>query len=143
MGRGSIVIRDPADRGRGRCATTRLDEVEIGANANHCECRRNIQMSPGVQSRDDIPAGGGMTSATRHHSQTPDRDCATLSVTGEAKALCWGAVRRGIAGWRLTPMAREPMATGRLPPLGGWSYHLRNHRGRSPDPSKPILARVQ
>jgi hypothetical protein len=33
-------------------------------------------------------------------------------------------------------MDREPIATGRLPPLGGWSYHLCKHRGRSPDPSK-------
>jgi hypothetical protein len=36
-------------------------------------------------------------------------------------------------------MDREPIGTGRLPPVGGWSYHLRKHRGRSPDPSKPTL----
>jgi hypothetical protein len=43
----------------------------------------------------------------------------------------WGATRRGIAGWRLTPMDREPIGTGywRLP-----SHHLRGHRVRSPDP---------
>ena len=34
-------------------------------------------------------------------------------------------------------MDREPIATGRLPALGGMpSQHLSRHRGRSPDPSK-------
>src|SRR6476661_2352572 len=51
--------------------------------------------------------------------------------------LCWGATRRGIAGWRLTPMDREPIGTGRLPPPGGRGATISSkHRGRSPDPSK-------
>jgi acetyl esterase/lipase len=36
-------------------------------------CRRKIEMSPGVQSRDDTPAGGG-NDQRLDYSQTPDRD---------------------------------------------------------------------
>jgi hypothetical protein len=35
-------------------------------------CRRKIEMSPGVQSRDDTPLAADMTSATGHHSAARD-----------------------------------------------------------------------
>jgi hypothetical protein len=54
-------------------------------------------MTPGVQSRDDTPSGGGHDRCDRHHSQTLDGILAVrlprrigiellLSVTGEAEA---------------------------------------------------------
>jgi hypothetical protein len=42
-----------------------------------------------------------------------------LSVAGEAEAGSAGEQpAEEIAGWRLTPMDREPIGTDRLPPLG-------------------------
>jgi len=38
----------------------------------YIQCRRKIEMSPGVQSRDDTRLAADMTGATGHHSQTPD-----------------------------------------------------------------------
>jgi hypothetical protein len=46
-----------------------------GGSLGRSQSRRKIEMSPGVQSRDDTPvAASDMTGATRHHSRTPDRD---------------------------------------------------------------------
>jgi MFS family permease len=44
----------------------------------------------------------------------------------------------GIAGWRLTPMDREPIGTGRLPPLGGCRATISSSIGVDlPIPQKP------
>src|SRR5712671_93469 len=46
-----------------------------GVSSLYCAyraCRRKIEMSPGVQSRDDTRLAADMTGATGHHSQTPD-----------------------------------------------------------------------
>src|SRR5216683_1357626 len=45
--------------------------VEFKPN-EYIKCRRKIEMSPGVQSRDDTRLAADMTGATGHHSQTPD-----------------------------------------------------------------------
>src|SRR5271166_6657453 len=46
----------------------------------------------------------------------PRRNGIGARIVGDRRSgsgLCWGATRRGIAGWRLTPMDREPIGTGR------------------------------
>src|SRR5271155_2924917 len=59
-----------------------------------------------------------------------------------ASAICWGATRRGIAGWRLTPMNREPIGTGRLPAPGGCQATISASIGVDlPMPEKPTSLR--
>jgi len=84
-------------------------------------------MSPVVQNRNDTLVGDGhdehdldcipAVKVGAAHLIALDRIELLFSVTGEAEAGSAGEQPRGIAGWRLTPMDREPIGTDRLPPL--------------------------
>src|ERR1700731_467916 len=87
-------------------------------------------MSPGAPTRDDTPGGDGAEARGGLQSAIPIRRgnqmrCSTSlqgTIVGDGlggRGLWRGATCRGIAGWRLTAMDREPIGTGRLPPLGG------------------------
>jgi hypothetical protein len=62
---GSGMIGRPVGTGgaggsRGpRRATSELGAAIVGGASAYTVCRRKIEMSPGAQSRDDTPAGGG------------------------------------------------------------------------------------
>jgi hypothetical protein len=98
-----VPHRGPAEGGNPTSAPDFLGKlIDCSANAgtavrdlDFCNARKGCvgaryKCHP-VCSRDDTPLAADTTSATRHHSQTPDRDCATLSVTGEADAGSGGA----------------------------------------------------
>ena len=51
---------------------TRVVVVNRGANSLsiiRVKCRRKIEMTPGVQSRDDTPVGGGHDRRPMHHAE--------------------------------------------------------------------------
>src|SRR3984893_10558185 len=61
---------------------------------------------------------------------------------GSGSGLCWGATRRGIAGWKTHSDGWEPIGTGRLPPPGVAKPPSSQAIGVDlPIPEKPTLPR--
>jgi hypothetical protein len=89
------------------------------------ECRRNVEMSPGAQSRDDTPGGGGIgrrvgarchkyDTGTRYNgtvcSATPRGQIPSATGYGDRRRFFWGSPRsagEGAAGDGGGPAARS------------------------------------
>jgi hypothetical protein len=98
-------------------------------------CRRKIEMSPGVQSRDDTPLGAD--TIQRDTGSQPDT---ALGLSYDGRRLV--KRKRALLGSnpprnsRLETHSDGPGAATRRSPC----QHYRKHRGRSPDPSKTHLS---